>query len=381
MDTVSQILLGAACAELVLGPRIGRRAAVLGAALGTLPDLDVLVAHADAVDAFTRHRSWSHSVFVLSAASLPLAWIVRRTLARAVPFGRCWLGVWLALVTHPLLDAFTTYGTQLWWPLPVPPVAIGSVFIIDPAYTLPLGIGVALAWRRRDRSGRLANRVGLLLSTLWIGVTLLSQAHAAGVAREALAALPEEDWDERARLLVAPFPFALLWRVVALDADGSHYREGWYSLLDGERGMRFAAYPTGADALGAFADDRRVRRLRWFTDGLVRARAGDGELRLTDLRIGAEIGYVFSFVVAERFREAIAADTDTDTDTGSGSGSGSAAAGEGWRAIVARDLPPAIEPAAFGRLARRVVDPEVELRATGDGHTPSEPTNGEVPER
>ena len=192
MDSVSQMLLGAACGELVLGRRVGRRAILIGAVLGTLPDLDVLVPYEDAIDSFTYHRSWSHSVFVLTAASVPIAALARRVAGgergRAVPYGLWLLGVWLILFTHPLLDSFTTYGTQIWWPLPLPPVAIGSVFIIDPLYTLPLAVGVIWAWRRRDARGRAANRVGLLLGTVYLGLTLLSQAHAGRVARASLAA-------------------------------------------------------------------------------------------------------------------------------------------------------------------------------------------------
>ncbi len=39
--------------------------------------------------------------------------------------------MWLALVTHPLLDAMTVYGTQLALPFTNHPYGVGSVFIID----------------------------------------------------------------------------------------------------------------------------------------------------------------------------------------------------------------------------------------------------------
>ena len=392
MDSVSQILLGAACGELVLGRRVGRRAILVGAALGTLPDLDVLVPYEDAIDSFTYHRGWSHSVFVLSAASVPIAALVQLASGergRSVGYGHWLLGVWLILVTHPLLDSFTTYGTQLWWPLPLPPVAIGSVFIIDPLYTLPLAIGVAWAWRRRDARGRAANRAGLLAGTAYLGLTLLSQAHAGRLARDSLAeqsarsarAVPSERLPPPAestsgvapldaagipmiaapepgspsnvdrapgRLLVAPFPFSLLWRIVATDEDGEVYREGWYSLLDESRTVRFTEHEIGRELLDALAGDRRAERLVWFTDGFVRARErDDGELALTDLRIGAESGYIFSFTVAER-------DAGT-TFPGP------------WRAVVARDLTPEIDVAALGWLVRRTVDESVEPPGTEDG--------------
>ena len=54
--------------------------------------------------------------------------------------------VWLCLVTHPLLDAFTVYGTQILLPFSDYPVGWSTLFIIDPLYTLPLVVGVVAAW-------------------------------------------------------------------------------------------------------------------------------------------------------------------------------------------------------------------------------------------
>ena len=353
MDSVSQMALGAALGELVLGRAIGRRAAVLGAALGTLPDLDVLVPYADAVDSFSLHRSWSHSVFVLTAASLPLAALARRVVggsraradgrSRAGPsFARWWLGVWLVLVTHALLDAFTVYGTQIWWPLPARPVAIGSVFIIDPLYTVPLLVGLVWLWRRRDEAARRANVIGLASSTAYLALTLLLQAHVTDIARASLAA----EGLDASRLLVAPLPLSVLWRVVALD-DGV-YREGWRSLLDDEATMRFAAYERQDAPLGAAEGFPPLRQLTWFADGFVRTRERDGELVATDLRMGAESNYVFSFVVGER---------DGPGGDGSGGGSGDGRAdGSDWRPVVARERPPEIDLEGLRGVLRRVVD-------------------------
>ena len=44
----------------------------------------------------------------------------------------------LALLTHPLLDYFTTWGTQLLWPFSNHRFAADGIFIVDAFYTLPL---------------------------------------------------------------------------------------------------------------------------------------------------------------------------------------------------------------------------------------------------
>ena len=95
-----------------------------GAALGTLPDLDVFIDYGDAVRNFTYHRGFSHSLLVLAPFSVALWLLLRRFWAPVREAPRRWLAaIALTLLTHPLLDAHTAYGTQLLWPLDSPPVA------------------------------------------------------------------------------------------------------------------------------------------------------------------------------------------------------------------------------------------------------------------
>jgi inner membrane protein len=117
---------------------------------------------------------------------------------------RWWLALWLALVTHPLLDAMTVYGTQLALPFSARPFGLGSVFIIDPLYTLPLlaGLGVTLASQRQR-----ANAIGLALSTVYLGWGVIAQAHVERIAREALATqglAAEGCWSRRRRSIRWP---------------------------------------------------------------------------------------------------------------------------------------------------------------------------------
>ncbi len=56
MDSLTQITLGAAVGESVLGRKVGNRAALVGAICGTLPDLDSFIPYHDAVATVTFHR-------------------------------------------------------------------------------------------------------------------------------------------------------------------------------------------------------------------------------------------------------------------------------------------------------------------------------------
>src|SRR5690606_24252465 len=113
-----------------------------GAVLGTLPDLDVFwfsLTKSDFVTTVTWHRGPSHSLFVLALLGLLLWMLARRFIPAVRAMPRPWLwAVLLALLTHPVLDAFTVYGTQLLWPVPGKPIMWSTIFIIDPLYTLPL---------------------------------------------------------------------------------------------------------------------------------------------------------------------------------------------------------------------------------------------------
>ncbi|RYY72379.1 MAG: metal-dependent hydrolase [Comamonadaceae bacterium] len=297
MDSLSQLALGAAIGVAVLGRRTAVwKAALWGGIAGTLPDLDVVIDHGDALRNMTMHRGASHALFWLTLAAPLFAAVPVAIHRQWHHYRRWWLAAWLALVTHPLLDAMTVYGTQLLLPLTNHPFGVGSIFIIDPLYTLPLVVGVLAALGRKDWRGLSLNRAGLVLSTAYLAWSVVAQWHVREVAEDDLAArgLPGTD------VLVTPTPLnTVLWRVVAMLPDGS-YEEGFHSLLDGGRPLRMerhAAVPQLALELGASPD---VRQLAAFTHGFYKLDERGGVARVTDLRMGQEPHYVFSFAVARR---------------------------------------------------------------------------------
>jgi len=294
MDSLSQLVLGAACAA-ACAPSETRRAAVwVGAALGTLPDLDIIplsLLDLNPVEQMTWHRAASHSLFLLPAFGW-LLWLALKhfwTPVRQAPRAWFW-GIQLALITHPLLDAATIYGTQLAWPLRPSPVMTGSLFIIDPLYTLPLLTACVITACNRSRR---AVVVGLALSTAYLGWSLAAQAHVQRLAGRDLAALHLSD----APRFVTPTPFnTLLWRVVAMTPEG--FVEGYHSLIADRKPIQFHAYSSDIAALATIAEAPDVRELRWFNRGFMKAEARDGLIVLSDLRMGAEPNYVFRFAVA-----------------------------------------------------------------------------------
>jgi len=312
MDSLTQFTLGAAIGVATMGRRTAPwKAALWGAVAGTLPDLDVLMNHGDPIRNMVLHRAETHAPFWLTLFSLPFAAAVARLHGEWHQWKRWWLALWLALVTHPLLDLMTVYGTQVGLPFTNQPYGQGSVFIIDPLYTVPLIVGVVWALRTSASArGLAANAAGLVLSTAYLAWGMAAQAHVEGVARRALAA----QGINAEHVLVTPTAFnSVLWRVVAIEAGpgatgtpgaaGAYYHEGFRSLLDRGPAMHFDRFDRGAALAAELQGIDGVRRIQAFSRGFWAAWERDGRVGIVDLRMGQEPSYTFRFAVARRQSE------------------------------------------------------------------------------
>jgi inner membrane protein len=297
MDSLTQIALGAAVGETVMNNKVSRKASLWGAILGTLPDLDVFIPFGDPVKDFTYHRAESHSLFFMTLATPLFVWLIMRLHPKTRQYRWRWaLLVWLALITHALLDSFTVYGTQIFLPFSNFPVGWSSIFVIDPLYTLPLLVGVLSLFyikRNRQLAYRL-NILGLIISTLYLAWSLGVQTHVSGVARDSL----QNQNIASKQMITGPAPFnTLLWRTVAMTDSG--YVEGFYSLLDNKDVMYFNQYRSDAGLLEPIQDDWAVQRLQWFSKGFYKVSRMGNDILISDLRMGVEPLYFFTFAIGK----------------------------------------------------------------------------------
>jgi len=299
MDSITHLFLGGAIAAAI-APASQRRAALLaGAVLNTLPDLDVLplILSQDPVVRMTWHRSASHSLLVLPWVGLLLWLWFRRRGGRVSAAPVRWFWIFqCALLSHPLIDAFTVYGTQLLWPLPVQPVMWSSLFIIDPLFTLPLVVACVLAWRWQGLRGTRVLAAGLALSCVYLGWSLVAKVRVDSAFDRALATAGLAD----APRFSVPMPFTTWrWRVVAMTPGG--YVEGVRGVAEpASAPILLHSHGFDATALAAARSVPAVQRLLWFNRGFMRADVVDGQLVLTDLRMGIDPDYFFRFAVATR---------------------------------------------------------------------------------
>lgn len=376
MDSLTQIVLGAAVGEAIAGRRAGNRAMLWGGICGTLPDLDVLAnTLTDPMSALAYHRAFTHSLpfalliapaiglaihrlyggregplagAVLWPALLLYAWLLlwggsylmpvevyrlpAITLLIVLVFSssfavaallRWWRGrppspivtswrTWTllafgAVVTHPLLDCFTAYGTQFWQPVASTRVAWNTISVADPLYTLPFLL--LLLWARTQERGKTwrarANGAGLVVSSLYLGLTVINYYNVEEVFTESLqqAGITADE-----QVISPTILNNILWSGTARDAGTGDYYYSQYSLFDRQRRFQpFVRIDGRHELLAPYVEDRDVTILRWFTKDFYSVLPGDraGSLQLNDLRYGLldpqqpdqAASYIFSWTI------------------------------------------------------------------------------------
>ena len=292
MDSLTQLTFGAACGEAILGKKVGRKALIWGAILGTLPDLDVFIPLGSPVDDFVYHRGFSHSLFLLTALSPVFAWLITKVHRNTKPLFNKWmLLTFVVLIGSVLLDLFTIYGTQIFWPLDTTPHAVPTLFIIDPLFTLPILIGVSAALFLKNHR---LNFIGLSLSLAYLIWALGVSVFVNGKMEEKL----NEQGVPYSQFISSPAPFTtLLWRTVGIHND--QYFETYYSLFDGDAPLSVNFYPRNLSLMKGIGEHSPLVKLKSFTKGYFAMADINGSVTMTDLRMGSEPDYVFQFKVAE----------------------------------------------------------------------------------
>lgn len=281
MDSITQALLGAAVGEAILGKQIGRKGAILGAIVATIPDLDIIfLPFFSNIERISIHRGFSHSILFSIIATFILAFFLSKIKwTQYIASSRLKMFVFLALITHILLDAFTSYGTQLFLPFSNYRVSFDSINIIDPVYTVPLLIGLILSLfiSKNGPKKRIYNSLGLLISSLYLLSTLGVKFYINQRFNKSLEAQNVEYLE----LLTVPVKFGSInWYGVA-KTDQKLYIEN-YSLLD--KGLIvFEEFPINLHLLQDI-DPSLVNRLKWFSQGFYTVAEHEGKTRLYNMQ-------------------------------------------------------------------------------------------------
>ena len=284
MDSVTQIVLGAAIGEAILGKKVGNRAIFWGAIAGTLPDLDVFMRlFVDDLTATEMHRSFSHS-FLFSFIFAPIfGWLAFKIHKNeSATWKECTMLMFGSIVTHPLLDAHTNWGTQLFWPLDYR-VAYKNIFIIDPLYTVPFMILLICAMRlkRGNPKRRTYNNLGLIISSSYMILTLIFK----GVSYQHFISSLNNKKVNYTEIETNPTPFnSLLWTATVETQES--YLVGYYSLFDGSDEVDFIEFKKNHELLSGMANEDVVKRLIKLSDGWYLVVKEGDKINFNDMRFG-----------------------------------------------------------------------------------------------
>lgn len=303
MDSLTQIVLGAAVGEAVLGKKVGNKAILYGAIAGTIPDLDTLAGlFVDTVTAIEIHRGFTHSIIFSVLFAPVFGWLISKIEKRSPATWKDWSRlVFWGLFTHPILDSFTTWGTQLFWPLKTE-LAFKTIFVIDLLYTLPFLVFLILAIRspKGSRKRKRLNYLGLIISSCYLLTTVGLKAITYFKFKEAL----DLQGYEYLEIETKPAPLnTILWTAnVKLENE---YLIGDYSFFDSQP-IHFTSFPKNDDLAAKFLYSEKVRRLMDISNGWYIISEKDGKYFFNDLRFGVldindpNPGFVFSYQLIPR---------------------------------------------------------------------------------
>jgi len=309
LDSLTQIVLGAAVGNATLGKRIGNKALLYGAISGTIPDLDVIFGKfTDTITAIEWHRGFSHSILFCILMSPVFGWLINK-LEKKLNLGwKPWamLFFW-GMFTHPLLDAFTTWGTQLFWPFDIS-IAFNSIFVVDPLYTLPFLILTVLSmfYRRESNTRTKLNRAGLIISSIYLLLTVGLKFLATQKFKETL----QEKNISYTQISTRPSPMnTILWNANIETSDS--YLIGDYSFFDTQP-IRFKVHPKNREVSQELLKYPNVKRLITISKNWFFTEQKNDEWFFNDLRFGTmpkpdgSDVFVFSYALKEIEGEIVA---------------------------------------------------------------------------
>ncbi len=289
MDSLTQIVLGAACGEAVLGHKIGNKALLFGAIGGTLPDLDVFVGallYSNEIDAMLFHRGFMHSILFSVLSAFLIGWLVHKLYDSGKRKGTTVQKNWIllffwSLFTHVLLDAFTPYGTQLFAPFSNYRVALNNIAVADPLYTLPFlsCLIVLLFFKRTSVKRRIWLKCGIGISSCYMLFTLGNKLYVDSIFKKSLtdAEINAVRFSTQPAILNN-----ILWYGIAETATSYYVSD--YSLFDSKnRFLNFKEIPKHRDLKPTDYND--IKGLAWFSNQYFSVyKLKENEYQYNDLR-------------------------------------------------------------------------------------------------
>ncbi len=266
MDPVSQACLGASLSQSFAGDRAKQLSALLvGALAGMAPDLDIFIQDSDDPLLFLEfHRQFTHSLIFIPFGALLCALFFYPLARFKLSFKQIYVFSLSGIATHGLLDACTSYGTQLYWPFSNERVAWNLVSIIDPFFTLPILLLILIAVVQKKP---VYARISFIYALLFLSAGLIQKNR----AQESVYNLAKQRGHVTERVQVKPsFANRHVWKTI-YEYDGRYYVDAVKLLWETEQfaGMSIEKLDIKRDFPWLRRESQQakdIERFRWFSD-------------------------------------------------------------------------------------------------------------------
>lgn len=271
MDPITQGAFGAVFAQTQGKTTNIAKAAVIGGLAAMAPDLDVLIRSTDdSLLALQYHRQFTHSLLFIPFGGLICSLVLYPLLGLrfGVSFLQTLLWCIIGFATHGLLDACTSYGTQLLWPLSNKRYAWDTISIIDPLVTLPLLTLIILAARGKARRYTV---IGIVWLGLYFGLSTYQHQRALEEGQK----LAVSRGLNLLKIEAKPsFANILIWKIIT-KTDDSYYVDavkiGWSKpiIWEGESVQKLSIERDLPWLTKDSQQAKDIERFRWFSNGYI----------------------------------------------------------------------------------------------------------------
>ena len=284
MDPVTQGAFGAIFAQTISNKKKILFGSIVGCFAGLAPDLDIFIRSAsDPLLKLEYHRQFTHSLVFIPIGALIVTFFSRILFKKYLSWGETYFFSLLGFATHGLLDACTSYGTQLLWPFSSERISWNYISVVDPFLTIPVILAIIFAIIMKNKYLTL---FGILYILIYLTFGAIQENRAEFVGKF-IANLRGHNGKN---LTVKPSLGNLfLWKTIYEDS-GFYYVDAVRLFANSEscRGTKIKKL----DLLNDFSElDKKsqqykdIKRFNWFSQGYLGK--GIDENIITDVRYSA----------------------------------------------------------------------------------------------
>ena len=265
MDPLTQGTIGAVLPQALSKKNLGI-VALLGFLSGMAPDLDIFIrSSTDPLLSLEYHRQFTHSLVFIPFGGLICALFLFVVFKKISPFNfkKTWLYCTLGYGTHGLIDACTSYGTLLFWPFSDIRIAWNNISIIDPLFTIPLILLIALATIKKKN---VYSKIALGWAVIYLMIGMYLHNVAINVGKE----IAEQRGHTITRIKAKPsFGNLILWKTI-YETDNRFYVDAtnllFNKIIPGESIKKLNQeedFPWLKEESQQYKD---VERFKWFSN-------------------------------------------------------------------------------------------------------------------